>query len=113
MVNIPWIGQPPPKVSNTSSNISVGIWPIDPSPGMQVNNQVLANEPDISNMGAKKLKTTASDRERSNFDDMIATSPARWLKELCFARLSALVYHKLASWGSFKSVRNLKISLNF
>jgi hypothetical protein len=33
-------------------------------------------------MGAKKLNTTARDKERSNFDDTIATSPARWLKEL-------------------------------
>jgi hypothetical protein len=43
---------------------------------MQVSNQVLAKEPDISSMGTKKLNTTARDKERSNLDDTTATSPA-------------------------------------
>jgi hypothetical protein len=66
---------------------------------MQVSSQVLANEPDIRSMGAKKLSTTARDKERSNFDDTIATSPARWLKELILkagAKSSSPTYHKLA-----------------
>jgi hypothetical protein len=38
---------------------------------MQVNNQVLAKDPDIRSMGAKKLNSTARDRERRKFDDTI------------------------------------------
>ena len=70
------MAQPPPKVSRKSSNRLVGIWPIEPKPGMQVNNQVLAKEPDINSIGAKKLNSTASDRERKKFDDTVVASPA-------------------------------------
>ena len=38
---------------------------------MQVSSQVLAKEPDITNIGAKKLNSTAKNRERRKFDDTI------------------------------------------
>jgi hypothetical protein len=38
---------------------------------MHVSNQVLANDPDTRSMGAKKLNSTARDRERRKFDDTI------------------------------------------
>ena len=49
----------------------MGIWPIEVNPGIQVNNHVLANDPDTKSMGAKKLNSTARDRERRKFDDTI------------------------------------------
>jgi hypothetical protein len=48
---------------------------------MHVNSQLLAKEPDINSIGATKLNMTAIDRERSNFDTILASS-AWWLKEL-------------------------------
>ncbi len=49
----------------------VVICPISLMPGMQVSNQVPASEPDTIEIGAKKLKIVARDRERSKFDDTI------------------------------------------
>ena len=68
---MPWIAEPPPKVSKKESNIVAGNWPIDPTPGIQVNSQVLAKEPDMSNIGAKKLNSIARNKERRKFDDTI------------------------------------------
>ena len=38
---------------------------------MQVNSQVLAREPDMSNIGAKKLNSIAGNKERRKFDNTI------------------------------------------
>ena len=57
---------------------------------MHVNNQVLAKEPDINSIGATKLKMTAIDRERSNFDTILA-SFAWWLKELVAGKAHSLI----------------------
>jgi hypothetical protein len=38
---------------------------------MQVSSQVPAREPDTNNIGAKKLNSTANDKERKKFDGTI------------------------------------------
>jgi len=62
---------------------------------MQVNSQVLAREPDMTNIGAKKLNIIAGNKERRKFDDTIGNL-TRLMAEKTDVLNLAHTYHKLA-----------------
>jgi hypothetical protein len=66
---------------------------------MQVSNQVPAKEPDTNSIGAKKLNSTAKDRERRKFDGTIVN--------LTCLMADRTVLKRCFTWGNPKTTRRV------